>query len=150
VWYELLAIRTMAAHTAATYGRIAAVTKASKHPARAAVIDVEDQFQRITQLADGQREFLHGVIEFYKTRAETHTTIAAERTAATGVQQNDDMRKISAWVAIIAVPTAVTGWFGQNIPYPGFSDTSGLIGSTTLIVTGATTLYILFRRWRWL
>ena len=150
VWYELLAIRTMAAHTAATYGRIAAVTKASKHPARASVIDVEDQFQRITQLADGQREFLHGVIEFYKTRAETHTTIAAERMAATGVQQNDDMRKISAWVAIIAVPTAVTGYFGQNIPYPGFSDTSGLIASTTLILGGATVLYVLFRRWRWL
>lgn len=150
VWYELLAIRTMAAHTAATYGRIAAVTKASKHPARASVIDVEDQFQRITTLADGQREFLHGVIEFYKTRAETHTTIAAERMATTGVQQNDDMRKISAWVAIIAVPTAVTGFFGQNVPYPGFSDSSGLIASTALIVVGAVVLYVLFRRWRWL
>jgi Mg2+ and Co2+ transporter CorA len=150
VWYELLAIRTMAAHTAATYGRVAAVTKASQHPARASVIDVEDQFQRITTLADGQREFLHGVIEFYKTRAETQTTIAAERLAATGVQQNDDMRRISAWVAIIAVPTAVTGYFGQNVPYPGFSEASGLIASTALIVVGAAVLYVLFRRWRWL
>ena len=150
VWYELLAIRTMAAHSAATYGRIASVTKASKHPARASVIDVEDQFQRITTLADGQREFLHGVIEFYKTRAETHTTLAAERMATTGVQQNDDMRKISAWVAIIAVPTAVTGFFGQNVPYPGFSESSGLIASSALIVVGAVVLYVLFRRWRWL
>ncbi len=28
------------------------------------------------------------------------------------------------------MPTAVTGYFGQNVPYPGFSDTGGLIAST--------------------
>ncbi len=150
VWYELLAIRTIAAHTAATYGRIAAVTQAVEHPSGSGVVDVEDQFERITKLADGQREFLHGVIEFYKTRADTHTTIAAERMAATGVQQNDDMRRISAWVAIIAVPTAVTGYFGQNVPYPGFSTTSGFVASSVLIIGGAAVLYVLFRRWRWL
>jgi magnesium transporter len=149
-WYELLAVRTMAAHTAATYGRIAAVTKAAKHPARAGVIDVEDQFTRITQLADGQREFLHGVIEFYKTRAETHTTIAAERMAATGVQQNDDMRRISAWVAIIAVPTAVTGFMGQNVPYPGFGTPQGFYASSTVMILMAIVLYTFFRRKKWL
>lgn len=90
---------------------------------------MQDQFERVTKLADGQREFLHGVIEFYKTRADTHSTIAAERMAATGVRQNDDMHRISAWVAIIAVPTAVTGYFGQNVPYPGFSTTGGFIGA---------------------
>ena len=30
------------------------------------------------------------------------------------------MKKLTAWAAIIAVPTAVTGYFGQNVPYPGF------------------------------
>ena len=43
-----------------------------------------------------------------------------ESSPATSVRQNDDMRRITAWVAIIAVPTAVTGFFGQNVPYPGF------------------------------
>ncbi|MEO8827327.1 hypothetical protein [Lapillicoccus sp.] len=60
VWLQLLAIRTVAAQTNATYGRIAAATKDSKHPARASVIDVEDQYRRITTLVDGQREFLYG------------------------------------------------------------------------------------------
>ena len=73
-------------------------------------------------MADGQREFLHGVIEFYQTRTSTHMTMAAEKSASTAVQQNDDMRRITAWVAIVAVPTAVTGFFGQNVPYPGFGD----------------------------
>ncbi len=29
------------------------------------------------------------------------------------------MKKLSAWAAIIAVPTAMPGFFGQNVPYPG-------------------------------
>jgi hypothetical protein len=46
-------------------------------------------------------------------------TLAAEELAAVSVQQNDDMRKITGWVAIVVVPTAVTGYFGRNVPYPG-------------------------------
>lgn len=150
VWYELLAIRTIAAHSAATYGRIASVTKASADPAHRAVLDIADQFEMVRALADGQREFLHGVIEFYKTRADTHTTLAAERMAETGVRQSDDMRKISAWVAIVAVPTALTGFFGQNVPYPGSGTPEGFIASSTLIVLGSLLLFVLFRRKKWL
>ncbi len=40
------------------------------------------------------------------------------------------MCKITAWVAIIAVPTAVTGFFGQDIPLPGFGRDSGFVPST--------------------
>ena len=52
--------------------------------------------------------------------------MAAEKSALTAIQQNEDMRRITAWVAIVAVPTAVTGFFGQNVPFPGFGETSGL------------------------
>lgn len=150
VWYELLAIRTIAAHSSATYGRIATATQSASHPGHSQVVDIADQFERVASLADGQREFLHGVIEFYKTRAETHTTLAAERMAEISVRQNDDMRKISAWVAIGAVPTALTGFFGQNVPYPGFGSFTGFVISSSLIVAGATLLYVLFRRKQWL
>jgi len=80
----------------------------------------------------------------------THTTLAAETTAETGVQQNDDMRRITAWVAIVAMPTAVTGFFGQNVPYLGFQAASGFLGSTVLIIVFALTLFIIFKRKRWL
>ena len=60
------------------------------------------------------------------------------------------MRKITAWVAIVAVPTAVTGFFGQNVPYPGFQSATGFIGSTVLIIVFALTLFIIFKRKRWL
>jgi len=63
---------------------------------------------------------------------------------------NSVMKKLAAWAAIIAVPTAVTGWFGQNVPYPGFQDTAGLWQSVVLVVVGAVGLYVAFRRRDWL
>ncbi|MEP6649616.1 MAG: magnesium transporter CorA family protein [Lapillicoccus sp.] len=63
---------------------------------------------------------------------------------------NTVMKKLTAWAAIIAVPTAVTGWFGQNIPYPGFNQPAGVIASTVIIAGLAVGLYVTFRRKDWL
>ncbi len=63
---------------------------------------------------------------------------------------NEIMKKLAAWAAIIAVPTAITGWFGQNIPYPGFGALAGLWASVALIVGLSTWLYLAFRRQEWL
>ncbi|MPN56449.1 Cobalt/magnesium transport protein CorA [bioreactor metagenome] len=63
---------------------------------------------------------------------------------------NEIMKKLAAWAAIIAVPTAVTGWFGQNIPYPGFSEAFGLFQSVLLILVGSVGLYFVFRRFDWI
>ena len=149
-WYELLAIRTIAVHSAGTYDRMAKLVRSIPTSERPLVADIADRFHQISSMADGQREFLHGVIEFFQTRTSTHTAIAAEALTTTSVQQNDDMRKITAWVAIVAVPTAVTGFFGQNVPYPGFGETSGFIASIALMVIIAVTLYIAFTRRHWL
>jgi Mg2+ and Co2+ transporter CorA len=149
-WYVLLAVRTMATHSSASYGRMARLVRFLPDAAPPLFADIADQFEVIKTMADGQREFLHGVIEFYQTRTSTHLTIAAEKSASTGVQQNEDMRKITAWVAIVAVPTAVTGFFGQNVPYPGFDSTAGFIASTLIIVICAAVLFIIFKRKGWL
>ena len=150
VWYILLAVRTMATHSSVTYGRMARLVTFLPNTAPPLFADIADQFEVVRTMADGQREFLHGVIEFYQTRTSTHLTLAAEQSASTGVRQNEDMRKITAWVAIVAVPTAVTGYFGQNVPYPGSGTTAGAIASTLLIVVLALTLYIIFKRKEWL
>lgn len=63
---------------------------------------------------------------------------------------NTIMKKLAGWGAIIAIPTAITGWFGMNVPYPGFSKPAGLYLSITLIVTLAGGLYLAFKRRDWL
>ncbi len=149
IWYELLAIRTMAVHSGATYARLA---RQASDPAAAPAMfsDLSDQFDLVKSMADGQREFLSGVIEFYRARTSTQMTLAAEKAASLGVQQNDDMRRITAWVAIVAVPTAVSGFFGENVPFPGFGKPAGLAASVVIELVLAITLYLIFRRKRWL
>lgn len=145
-----LAIRTIAAHSSTTYTRLAKLIRFLPEQELIRVAELAEGFEVVKKTADDQREFLHGVIEFYRTRTDTHLTLAAEKTAATAVQQNDDMRKITAWVAIIAVPTAATGFFGQNVPYPGSSDRAGFIACTLIIVLIATSLYVYLRHKDWL
>ncbi|MCW2529754.1 MAG: Mg2+ and Co2+ transporter CorA [Pseudonocardiales bacterium] len=155
---ELFAVRTVAAHASATYARMAKLTVLVPEADRvlvseadgARVADIADRFELLCSTAEYQRDFVHGVIEFFQTRTSTHMTIATEKLAATSVRQNNDIRKISAWVAIIAVPTAVTGFFGQNVPYPGFSAQAGFYASSVIIVVAAMLLYVLFQFKNWL
>ncbi len=63
---------------------------------------------------------------------------------------NDVTRKLAAWAAIIAVPTALTGYFGQNLPYPGYEKWWGFVMSTALIVVLAAGLYWYLKRRKWL
>ncbi|MBI4900432.1 MAG: magnesium transporter, partial [Actinobacteria bacterium] len=63
---------------------------------------------------------------------------------------NTIMKKLAGWAAIIAVPTAVTGWFGQNVPYTGFGQPVGVVMSLALIVVGSAALYLVFRKYDWI
>lgn len=49
------------------------------------------------------------------------TTIFETNLSLQDARLNNVMKKLNGWAAIIAVPTAVTGYFGQNVPYPGFA-----------------------------
>lgn len=63
---------------------------------------------------------------------------------------NTVMKKLTGWAAIIAIPTAVTGYFGQNLPYPGFGQHWGFVLSSGVILALAGLLYVTFRRKNWL
>jgi magnesium transporter len=63
---------------------------------------------------------------------------------------NTVMKKLTGWAAIIAVPTAVTGYFGQNVPYPGFGKPWGFVLSLGIIFSLAALLYVVFKRREWL
>ncbi|MBM2621628.1 magnesium transporter CorA family protein [Actinoplanes sp. LDG1-06] len=71
-------------------------------------------------------------------------------TAEQGNVLNDTTRKLAAWAAIVAVPTALTGYFGQNLPYPGYEKLSGFLVSSALIVLGSVGLYLYLKRRGWL
>jgi magnesium transporter len=95
-----------------------------------------------------------------------HQTLAADRAASydemlsslvqaalakVGMQQNTDMRKISAWVAIAAVPTMIAGVYGMNFEHmPELSWSWGYPAVLLLMVCACGFLYRNFRRNHWL
>jgi magnesium transporter len=67
------------------------------------------------------------------------------------MQQNVDMRKISAWVAIAAVPTAIAGIYGMNFEdMPELKQWWGYPAVLGLMLTICTILYFIFRHNKWL
>jgi magnesium transporter len=67
------------------------------------------------------------------------------------MQQNIDMRKISAWVAIAAVPTAVAGIYGMNFDHmPELHEEWGYPAALGLMFVVCVLLYRTFRHNHWL
>ncbi len=59
-------------------------------------------------------DHLHGVIDHVESYDRLLTDVLGAHLAQISVQQNADMRRISAWVAIAAVPTMIAGVYGMN------------------------------------
>jgi magnesium transporter len=71
--------------------------------------------------------------------------------ARISVQQNDDMRKISAWVAIAAVPTLIAGIYGMNFDHmPELHWHVGYPVAIGVMLLVCLTLYRLFKKSGWL
>ncbi len=90
------------------------------------------------------------VAEWSEALRGTLETIQDTNLALGDAALNNIMKKLTSWAAIIAVPTAITGWYGQNVPYPGFGKEWGLWTSAGLIIGIAVLLYVVFKRKNWL
>jgi magnesium transporter len=99
--------------------------------------DVEDHLARVTEQIGAFDELL--------------TTIIQANLAQVTVEQNEDMRRISAWVAILAIPTAVAGIYGMNFSHmPELNWEYGYPFTLGLIAVACLVLYRGFRRNGWL
>ena len=88
--------------------------------------------------------------EWTESLRDMVTTIFETNLSLADARLNTVMKKLTGWAAIIAVPTAVTGYFGQNVPYPGFGTHWGFLLSLTIMISIATGLYLTFRHKGWI
>ncbi len=88
--------------------------------------------------------------EWTESLRDLVTTVFETNLSLQDSRLNTVMKKLTAWAAIIAVPTAVTGYFGQNVPYPGFQQEWGYFLSVGVVIGIAVGLYALFKRKDWL
>ena len=99
--HELITARTMAAQTHDVCARIGALDRWIPDESRALARDLADQFDRVRSVADGESQFLFGVIELYQTKVNTKMTVAMERLAV---------------IAAVTLPiTALASIYGMNV-----------------------------------
>lgn len=88
--------------------------------------------------------------EWTESLRDMVTTVFETNLSLQDARLNTVMKKLSGWAAIIAVPTAITGFYGQNVLYPGINTVVGFLASTALIVVLVILLYVMFKRRDWL
>jgi magnesium transporter len=99
--------------------------------------DVSDHLIRARDQLDNMRDLLAGSLQ--------------ANLAQVAVRQNEDMRRISAWVAIIAVPTMLAGIYGMNFDHmPELRWELGYPAVLLVMATICTALYRYFKRSGWL
>ncbi|MEU7852222.1 magnesium transporter CorA family protein [Nonomuraea sp. NPDC049141] len=155
--HGLLAVRTMGALSAAIYGRMTNLTRISAEGQRL-VADMADQFDRVRAVADGEREYLQGVIEFYQTTLTIKATLVGQahtaevqRLTEASYAQNEEIKKISAWAAIFFAPTLVGTVYGMNFTHmPELQWAFGYPSALVLMVLASAVLFLVFKRWGWL
>jgi len=99
--------------------------------------DVQDRVLRVTERVEGFRELLANILSVNLTQIS--------------IDQNNQVKKISAWAAILVVPTLITGIYGMNFDYmPELHWLFGYPLSLLLMLTISLVLYRAFRRSGWL
>ncbi len=98
---------------------------------------IRDRVLRVTEQIEGFRDLLSSILDVNLTMV--------------GTQQNDQMQRISAWGAILIVPTLIAGIFGMNFEEAWWIHAEyGFEAMMVLLVLISVLLYASFKRSGWL
>jgi magnesium transporter len=94
--------------------------------------DVVDHVKRANENVESLRELLNGILEANLTQV--------------GVRQNEDMRKITAWAAIAAIPTVIGAIYGMNFEH--MPELHWRLGYPAALLVMATICFLLYRKFK--
>ena len=130
---------------------------------RRAVLPLREPMRRFATPDDGMvnadtatyfrdvADHLHRISEVIDTLDGLLSTAFDAQLARISVQQNEDMRKISAGAALVVVPTLIAGVYGMNFTHmPELSWTYGYPFALLLMVGMAVGLFVWFKKSGWL
>jgi magnesium transporter len=106
--------------------------------------DVQDHALRVQEQADGFRQLLQNILSVNLT-LETKTLTEAS------IAQNEEVKRISAWAAILFAPSLVGTIYGMNFRHmPELHWRLGYLFALALMACTSLVLYLIFKRRRWI
>ena len=147
----------MAALSGAIYGRLAGLTRIPPG-GQALMADIRNQFDRVRAVADGEKEYLQGVIEFYQTVLTINAALVGQaqnvevkRLTEASYAQNEEIKKISAWAAIFSDADPHRHHIRHELDHmPELHWAFGYPSALVLMLLLSVALYLIFKRRRWL
>jgi len=113
--------------------------------------DVADHLTGVVESTDQFRNSLRDILTVNATVMSQRQIEEIRSLNAAGQQESEAMKKISAWAAIIFVPSLVSGIYGMNFHFmPELSWHYGYLWAIGVMVVATTSMWAMFKRKRWI
>ncbi|WP_328690671.1 magnesium and cobalt transport protein CorA [Streptomyces caniferus] len=113
--------------------------------------DVADHALHTTERVDGFRQALQDILAVNATLVNQQQNAEMRALAEAGFEQNEEIKKISSWAAILFAPTLVGTIYGMNFAHiPELHWTFGYPVAIGLMALVCVSLYFIFKRRDWL
>ncbi|HLL37408.1 MAG TPA: magnesium and cobalt transport protein CorA [Streptomyces sp.] len=113
--------------------------------------DVADHVTHISERVDGFRQALTEILTVNATLVTQQQNAEMRALAEAGFEQNEEIKKISSWAAILFAPTLVGTIYGMNFDHmPELHWAFGYPFAVLLMAVVCTSLYVVFKRRDWL
>ncbi|MDQ1035326.1 magnesium transporter [Streptomyces sp. V3I8] len=113
--------------------------------------DVADHVTHTSERVDGFRQALTDILTVNATLVTQQQNAEMRALAEAGFEQNEEIKKISSWAAILFAPTLVGTIYGMNFTHmPELHWALGYPFAVALMAVVCTSLYVIFKRKDWL
>ncbi|WP_405603333.1 magnesium and cobalt transport protein CorA [Streptomyces sp. NBC_01410] len=113
--------------------------------------DVADHVTHTSERVDGFRQALADILTVNATLVTQQQNEEMRAMAEAGIEQNEEIKRISSWAAILFAPTLVGTIYGMNFDHmPELHWVFGYPFAIGLMVIVCTSLYVIFKRRDWL
>lgn len=132
-------------------GRLKVNASEAELELRRSLRDVADHAVRVLERTRAQRDLLTNILQVNAALVAQRQNDEMTRMTQAGLDQNEQVKRISSWAAIAFAPTLVAGLYGMNFKtMPELEWTYGYPYALGLMVVSALVLFILFKRRGWL
>ncbi|MDR7302310.1 magnesium and cobalt transport protein CorA [Haloactinomyces albus] len=113
--------------------------------------DVRDHAADVVERVESHRQLLSEILSVNASLHAQRQSEQATRLTETSLAQNEDMKRISSWAAILFAPTVVGTVYGMNFTHmPALDQLWGYPMALSFMLIVAVALYVVFRRRGWL